>query len=110
MMPWITKYNDPQRIMFVQDSAPAHGSKKVQKYLKENLPLFFRQDTWPSSSPDFNPCDYWMWSVIEDKSSAAPHNSIRSLETSFKRACRSIKGVKDRGPVDLSGFVYNYSY
>jgi len=90
LMPWIVKFYDPQRVMFVQDSAPAHGSKKVQKYLKEHLPLFVPKETWPSSSPDLNPCDYWMWSVIEKQSNASPHNSIKSLETSIKRACRSI--------------------
>ena len=52
LMPWITKYYDPQRIMFVQDSASAHGSKIVQKYLMVNLPLFFPKDKWPSSSLD----------------------------------------------------------
>ena len=38
-MPWIRRNYDPFKVMLVQDSAPAHGAKKVQDFLKENLPL-----------------------------------------------------------------------
>ena len=32
--------NDPNKGILAQESAPAHGAKKVQTYLKENLPVF----------------------------------------------------------------------
>ena len=52
LLPWIKKNYDPMKVMFIQDSAPAHGSKTVQKFLKRELPLFVPSTIWPSSSPD----------------------------------------------------------
>ena len=59
LLPWIKKNYDPMKVMFIQDSVPAHGSKTVQKFLKRELPLFVLTTVWPSSLPDLNPCDYW---------------------------------------------------
>ena len=55
-MPGIRRNYDPFKVMLVQDSAPAHGAKKVRDFLKENLPLMVSKDIWPSSSPDLNVC------------------------------------------------------
>jgi transposase len=90
MMPWIKRYYEPSKVMFVQDSAPAHGSKMVQQYLREQLPLFVSKDIWPSSSPDLNPCDFWMWGVVEAKSNATPHNSVKALQAAIVKAFKSI--------------------
>ena len=49
-----------ENVMFVQDSAPAHRAKTVREFLKKQLYFFVRKDVWPSSSPDLNPCDYWL--------------------------------------------------
>jgi hypothetical protein len=91
LMPWIRKHYDPKKVMFVQDSAPAHGSKAVQEFLKAELPNFVPKEVWPSSSPDLNPCDFWLWGAVEVKSNAAPHNTIASLKRSIKRELLSIK-------------------
>ena len=45
LMPWTVRYR----------------RKKVQDFLKENLPLMFSKDIWPSNSPDVNICDYWLF-------------------------------------------------
>lgn len=65
LLPWICRNYDTTKIMLIQDSAPAHGAKQVQTYLKENLPLFVLKDIWPSSSPDLNVCNYWLFSMLE---------------------------------------------
>ena len=86
LMLWIRRNYDPFKVMLVQDSAPAHGAKKVQDFLKENLPLMVPNDVWPSSSPDLNACDYWLFVVIEGKSNVTPHPSVNSLKASIRRA------------------------
>lgn len=91
LLPWIKKNYDPMKVMFVQDSAPAHGSKTVQTFLKREIPLFVPSNVWPSSSPDLNPCDYWLWGDVEKVSNSQPHNTVASLKTSIKRAFRIIK-------------------
>ena len=54
LLPWICRNYDATKVMLVQNSAPAHGAKQVQTYLKENLALFVPKDFWPNSSPDLN--------------------------------------------------------
>ena len=44
LLPWIRTNYDSTKIMLVQDSAPAHGAKQVQTFLKENFPLFVPKD------------------------------------------------------------------
>ena len=48
LLPWIKKNYDPIKVMFIQDSAPAHGSKTVQTFLKREIPLFIPSNIWPS--------------------------------------------------------------
>ena len=90
LMPWIRRNYDPFKVMLVQDSAPAHGAKKVQDFLKENLPLMVPKDIWPSSSPDLNVCDYWLFGVIEGESNATSHPSVNSLKAAIRRAFRNL--------------------
>ena len=88
LMPWIRRNYDPFKVMLVQDSAPAHGAKKVQDFLKENLPLMVPKDIWPSSSPDLNVCDYWLFGVIEGTSNVTSHPSVNSLKAAIRRGFR----------------------
>ena len=49
LMPWIRRNYDPFKVMLVQDSALVHGAKKVQDFLKENLPLMARRIFGPAA-------------------------------------------------------------
>ena len=89
LMPWIRRSYDPSKVMLFQDSARAHRAKKVQDFLKENLPLMVPKDIWPSSSPDLNVCDYWLFGVIEGKSNVTSHSSVNSLKAAIRRAFRN---------------------
>ena len=75
--------------MLIQDSAPVHGKEKVQDLLKENLPLMVPKDIWPSSSPDLNVCDYWLFGIIERESIVTSHPSVNSLRAAIRRAFRN---------------------
>ena len=90
LMPWIRRNYDPFKVMLVQDSAPAHGAKKLQDFLKENLPLMVPKDIWPSSSPDLNVCDYWLFGVIEGTSNVTSHPSVNSLKAAIRRGFRNL--------------------
>ena len=48
------------------------------------------KDIWPSSSPDLNVCDYWLFGVIEGKSNVTSHPSVKSLKASIRRAFRNL--------------------
>ncbi len=61
--PWMDRITRDARCMkytFQQDSAPAHKAKTVQVWLRDNVPHFWDPQTWPSNSPDLNPCDYYL--------------------------------------------------
>ena len=90
VLPWIIENYDPKHVMFVQDSAPAHGAKTVQEFLKKQLPLFVPKDVCPSSSPDLNLCDYWLWNKVEKISNNKPPNTIESLKSDIQQAFQSL--------------------
>lgn len=71
---------------FQQDSAPAHKAKTTQQWLKNNVPDFISPDDWPAGSPDLNPLDYKLWSVLEGMACSTRHRNIESLKRALVRA------------------------
>ena len=52
--------------VFQQDSAPLNKSNVTRQWCNENLPGFIRHHGRPSSSPDLNPIDYFVWGYLQD--------------------------------------------
>ena len=57
---------------FQQDGAPAHKAIETQDFLRDNVITVdphWRNPTgeWPPNSPDLNPLDYSVWSILEKK-------------------------------------------
>ena len=71
--------------LFQQDGAPAHTANKTQKWLQENVPDFLSKDEWPPSSPDLNPMDFCVWSVLESNACAKAHRSVEALKLTLER-------------------------
>ncbi|QQP42134.1 Transposable element tcb1 transposase [Caligus rogercresseyi] len=63
--PWMTQIAAGRPYLYQQDGAPAHTSNLVQNWCLENLDMFWSKEFWPPSSPDLNPCDYYLWGVLE---------------------------------------------
>ena len=40
-------------------------------------------NSWPPNSPDLNPLDYCVWSIIEKKVDKHPHNTKDSLKAAI---------------------------
>ena len=83
--PWIEANYPDGNYIWRQDNAPGHASNKTQKWLADNLPGAWSKDFWPPSSPDANPLDYSVWSVIESRACKTPHPNITSLKASICR-------------------------
>ncbi len=60
VMPWMDTVAAGAKYTFQQDSVPAHKAKTIQASLKDNIPHFWDPQTWPSNSPDLNPCDQYL--------------------------------------------------
>lgn len=79
----------------MQDGAPSHTSINdnpdrfripTQTWCEENFPDFIRKDEWPPSSPDLNPLDYSIWSILSSKVNAQAHGSVESLKQAITDA------------------------
>jgi len=52
---------------FEQDSAPAHRARETIELLTLATPEFIPPTLWPPNTPDLNPVDYKVWSVMQEK-------------------------------------------
>jgi len=53
--------------VFQQDSAPAHRARETIEMLARETPDFIPPTLWPPNSPDLNPVDYKVWSVMQER-------------------------------------------
>ena len=51
---------------FQQDSAPAHRARETVEILSREPPDFISPLLWPPNSPDLNPVDCKVWSVLQE--------------------------------------------
>ena len=100
ILPWSQKELRRHCWTFMQDSAPAHKAKIVQDWLGRNTPDFIKHNEWPPSSPDCNPMDYSVWSVLEAEACKKPHKTIDSLKKALQKAWDSLSPAYLRATVD----------
>uniref|UniRef100_A0A914EGM9 Tc1-like transposase DDE domain-containing protein n=1 Tax=Acrobeloides nanus TaxID=290746 RepID=A0A914EGM9_9BILA len=48
------------------------------------------KDEWPASSPDLNPLDYAIWSILKAQVNAEAHNSVKSLKQAITEAFENL--------------------
>ncbi|KAI6657855.1 hypothetical protein LOD99_597 [Oopsacas minuta] len=68
-----------------QDGAPAHTSNATQAWLRSNNPNFIGKEEWPPYSPDLNPMDYSIWSILETNACSKSHTNVESLKRALCR-------------------------
>jgi hypothetical protein len=64
LLPAIKELSANDFFIFQQDSAPAHRARETVELLKRETPDFISPLQWPPNSPDLNPVDYKIWSVM----------------------------------------------
>ena len=64
--------------------------KTAQQWLKKNVADFIEAKNWSSNSPDLNPLDYELWSVLAAKMCQKSHSSLENLKHSFKKVMMEI--------------------
>lgn len=69
--------------VFQQDGAPAHRARETVEMLKNDTPDFIPPTLWPPNSPDLNPVDYKVWSVMQEKVYKKPIKDIEELRESI---------------------------
>jgi len=53
--------------LFQQDGAPAHCARETVTMLQRETPEFITPEMWPPNSPDFNPLDYSIWGMLQER-------------------------------------------
>ena len=79
-----------ESFIFQQDGVPTHTSNASQTWLRKNIPRFIAKDEWPLYSPDLNPMDYSVWSILESRVCAKSHKSINSFKRKLKEEWEKI--------------------
>jgi transposase len=84
--PWMEAVASGRPYIFQQDGAPAHTSHLIQNWLSDNVDMFWSKDFWPPNSPDLNPLDYYVWSVVERQTNKSRHPNVASLRAAIEAA------------------------
>ena len=63
----IKKHFRDEVFTFQQEGAPSHTANKTQTWCEHLFPRFWRKELWPPLSPDSNPLDFCIWSILEKK-------------------------------------------
>ena len=90
LKPWTKRHFKQRSWIFQQDSAPAHKAKETQEWCEANFPGFISSKEWPPFSPDLNPMDYSLWSILEARACAIPHKNLASLKRALTREWNKI--------------------
>jgi transposase len=85
---------------FQQDSAPGHKARSTQSWLEANVLDFIRAEDWPSSSPDLNPLDYDLWSILESTACSKRHDNLESLKQTIRLAVKNFPMERVRASID----------
>lgn len=67
LLPAIKELSGSEFFIFQQDSAPAHRARETVDLLSRETPDFISPTLWPPNSPDLNPLDYKIWSVLQER-------------------------------------------
>ena len=87
----------PAPILFQQDGAPAHTARKTVQYFEGQGIPFIRPQEWPPNSPDLNPLDYSIWSLITAGTAGkARPGSVQVLKRQVNAAWRNMEPEKIR--------------
>ena len=80
---------DLSSVWFQQDGATAHTARASISVLRETFPqdVIFRGGDvrWPTRSPDFSACDYFLWGYLKSRVFISKPRTIADLKQSIKK-------------------------
>jgi len=91
VVPWVETVVGNDGITLQQDGATSHTARMVQDWCKDNFKAFWPKDLWPPSSPDLNPMDFGIWSILEQKACAVSHPNVDVLKQKLSKAWDEIE-------------------
>lgn len=91
VLPWVSEHfgND---YVFTQDGAPSHTSNVTQQWCKDHFSGFWDKNCWPPSSPDINPMDFAIWSILESDVSSKSYPNVEALKDALQISWAALEG------------------
>ena len=74
--------------------------EKTQSWCRENFLLFWDKETWPPSSPNLNPLDFSIWSMLKKDVCRSEKLSVDHLKKSLPKAWADIPQKKIRAAAE----------
>ncbi len=96
LLPDIQTFSD--YYTFQQDGAPAHRARETIELLGSETPDFIPPTLWPPNSPDLNPVDHKIWSVMQER---VYRTKVRDIEDLRQRIVQ-VWDEFDQGIIDAS--------
>lgn len=96
LLPDIRTFSD--YYTFQQDGAPAHRARETVELLVNETPDFIPPSLWPPNSPDLNPVDYKIWSVMQER---VYRTKVRDIED-LRQRIMQVWDDFDQGIIDAS--------
>ena len=84
LVPWINATFKESGITLQQDGATSHTANLVQEWCNKNMAGFWTKESCPHSSPDLNPMDIAVWSILESNACSSYLPSVTSLKAKLK--------------------------
>ena len=92
MLPACKRLYPSNDFWYIQDGASSHTSGVAQAYLKKELGRrFVDKFSWPPSSPDCSPLDYYFWDHVKQRVYAGkrtPFKDINELKRKINQVWR----------------------
>lgn len=100
LLPWARKQFGSRPWTFQQDSAPSHKARATQQFLRDSVPRLISSQEWPPFSPDLNPMDFSIWSILEAKVCTKKYESVDALKNNLRREWAKIPQSHVRAACD----------
>jgi len=81
LLPDMRRLSRDEFFVFQQDGAPAHRARDTVAFLERETPDFIPPTLWPPNSPDLNPVDYSVWSVLQEKVYCSKISDVDELKS-----------------------------
>ena len=83
---------------------------RLKKSCQKNAQISLQEDEWLPNSPELNPLDYAIWSILEEKACAKPHKDVESLKPALfkiwdKITVEMLEKIVDNFPKRLKACV-----
>ena len=85
LLSWAEQHFKDKPWTLQQDLVPSYGSKFTQSWNLRKISSFISKKDWPAQSPDLNPLEYFIWSILEKRVCSTPHQTLESLKAKLMK-------------------------